>query len=223
MVGANAYIKGTYVEIGLDGNGGFEGCPTGVSPPLGGMHFRSGNPYFGFVSNPQANAWLTFDGDFFTPGSPENGWGVEVGSATGIMASNNCSASSAGDINGALTSWTQTFSCISADWQGDLTSSTNIHFKINYFLKTTDLFYTTTVSITNNTGATIPELYYYRNFDPDNNQPISGDFTTTNTIVAQPFSGACNTAHVKATSVLPASQPMSYVGLAGIGIISYME
>ena len=215
MVGVNAYIKGTYVEIGLAGNGGYEGCPTGVSPPLPGMHFRSGNPYFGFVSNPQANAWLTFDGDFFTPGSPENGWGVEVGSATGIKASNNCSPVQ--QINGALTSWSQTFSCISADWQGDLTSSTNIHFKINYFLKTTDLFYTTTVSITNNTAATIPTLYYYRNFDPDNNQPISGDFTTTNTVVSQPFSGLCNTAHVKGTSVLPASQPMSYVGLAGTG------
>ena len=129
MVGANAYIKGTFVEIGLAGNGGYEGCPTGVSPPLGGMHFRSGNPYFGFVSNPQANAWLTFDGDFFTPGSPENGWGVEVGSTTGIKASNNCAPVQ--QINGALTSWSQTFSCISADWQGDLTSSTNIHCKIN--------------------------------------------------------------------------------------------
>ena len=215
MVGANAYIRGTFVEIGLAGNGGYEGCPTGVSPPLPGMHFRSGNPFFGFVSNPQANAWLTFDGDFFTPGSPENGWGVEVGSATGIKASNNCAPVQ--QINGALTSWSQTFSCISSDWEGDLTSSTNIHIKINYFLKTTDLFYTTTVSITNNTGATIPELFYYRNLDPDNNQPISGDFTTQNTIVSQPFSGLCNTAHVKATSSLPASQPMSYFGLAATG------
>ena len=213
MVGANAYIKGTSVEIGISGLGGFEGCPTGASPPLAGMHFRSGNPFFGFVSNPQVNAWATFDGDFFTPGSPENGWGIELPS--GINYGNNCAYLQ--QINGAMTSWSQTFSCISADWQGNLTTGTNLHFKINYFLKQTDLFYTTTVSVTNNTAATIPTLYYYRNVDPDNNQPISGDFTTQNTIVSQPFSGLCNTAHVKATSSVPASQPMSYFGLAGTG------
>lgn len=213
MVGANAYIKGTSVEIGIAGLGGFEGCPTGVSPPLAGMHFRSGNPFFGFVSNPQVNAWATFDGDFFTPGNPENGWGIELPS--GLSYGNNCSYLN--QINGAITSWSQTFSCISSDWEGDLTAGTNLHFKINYFLKQTDLYYTTTVSVTNNTGATIPTLYYYRNLDPDNNQPISGDFTTQNTIVAQPFTGLCNTAHVKATSSVPASQPMSYFGLAGTG------
>lgn len=213
MVGANCYIKGTSVEIGIAGLGGFEGAPTGVSPPLAGMHFRSGNPFFGFVSNPQVNAWATFDGDFFTPGSPENGWGIELPS--GLNYGNNCSYLN--QINGAMTSYTTTFSCISATWDGDLTTGTNLHFKINYFLKNTDLFYTTTVSVTNNTAATIPTLYYYRNLDPDNNQPISGDFTTQNTIVAQPFSGACNTAHVKATSLVPASQPMSYFGLAGTG------
>ncbi|MCX6296445.1 MAG: hypothetical protein NTX97_10330, partial [Bacteroidetes bacterium] len=215
MVGANAYIKGTSVEIGLDGAGGFEGAPTLVSPPIAGMHFRSGNNFFGFVSNPQVNAWATFDGDFFTPGTPENGWGVEVGSATGIVAGNNCNYLN--QIPGSLTSWTHTFNCYSADWEGNLTSGTDLHFKINYFLQQTDLFYTTTVSIKNNTAATIPELYYYRNLDPDNNQPISTDFTTQNTIVAQPFSGACNTAHVKATSSVPASQPMSYFGLAATG------
>jgi gliding motility-associated-like protein len=214
MSGVNAYIKGTSVEIGIAGAGGFEGCPTTASPPLPGMHFRSGNPFFGFVANPQVNAWATFDGDFFTPGSPENGWGVEIGS-TGTSYGNNCSYLN--QINGSITSWTHTFNCYSADWIGNLTTGTNLQIKINYFLQETDLFYTTTVSITNNTAATIPELFYYRNLDPDNNQPISGDFTTQNTIVSQPFSGLCNTAHVKATSSVPASQPMSYFGMAGVG------
>ncbi|MBL0328358.1 MAG: hypothetical protein IPP64_02810 [Bacteroidetes bacterium] len=214
MVGPDSYIKGTSVELGISGIGGFEGAPTTTSPPPLGYHFRSGgNPYFGFVSNPQVNAWATFDGDFFTPGSPENGWGIELPS--GINYGNNCSFLQ--QINGSITSSTNTFTCYSSTWDGDLTSGTNLHFKINYLLKQNDLFYTTTVSITNNTGATIPTLYYYRNFDPDNNEPISFDFTTTNTIVAQPFSGLCNTAHVKATSVVPAAQPMSYVGLAATG------
>ena len=214
MVGPDNYIKGTSVEIGVSGIGGFEGAPTSTSPPPAGYHFRSGgNPYFGFVSNPQVNAWATFDGDFFTPGSPENGWGIELPS--GLNYGNNCSFLQ--QINGAITSATNTFTCYSSTWDGDLLVGTNLHIKINYLLKQNDLYYTTTVSITNNTAATIPTLYYYRNFDPDNNEPISFDFTTTNTIVAQPFSGLCNTAHVKATSLVPASQPMSYVGMAGTG------
>jgi gliding motility-associated-like protein len=214
MSGTSAYIKGVSSEIGISGIGGFEGAPTGSAPPPAGYHFRSGgNPYFGFVSNPQVNAWATFDGDFFSPGSPENGWGIEMPS--GINYSNNCSFNQ--DINGSITGISNTFSCYSATWEGDLLAGTNLHIKINYLLKATDLYYTTTVSVTNNTAATIPTMYYYRNFDPDNNEPISGDFTTTNTIVSQPFSGLCNTAHVKATSVNPASQPMSYVGLAATG------
>ena len=211
MVGANAYIKATSVEIGVAGLGGFEGVPTTISPILPGMHFRSGTTFFGFVANPQLDGWANFDGDFFTPGTPENGWGFEIGTSSAVSAGNNCA--SLQEINGALTSWTHTFDCYSADWQGDYTSGTDLHFKINYFLQETDLFYTTTVSITNNTAATIPEMYYYRNVDPDNNQTLSGSYTTQNTIISQPGSG-CDLAHVKATQTTPSN---SYLGFAAVG------
>lgn len=214
MVGSDAYVKATSVEIGLDGAGGFEGCNTSVSPPLPGMHYRSGTVYFGFVANPQVDGWTNFNGDFFTPGTPENGWGVEVGSASGIVKGNNCNALN--EIPGSITSWTHTFDCYSADWQGDLTSGTNLHFKVNYFMQETDLFYTTTVSITNNTASTIPELYYYRNVDPDNNEYLSGDFSTTNSIVSEPGSG-CNLAHVSATQAAGSGADASYLGFAGVG------
>ncbi|MCW3082798.1 MAG: hypothetical protein JWP12_164 [Bacteroidetes bacterium] len=213
MVGPNAYIKGTSVEIGLDGAGGFEGCNTTVSAPLPGMHFRSNTSYFGFVANPQLNGWSgsAFDGDFFTPGTPENGWGVEIGTA-GTSYGNNCNALN--QIPGALTNWSHTYTCYSADWQGNLTTGTNLHFKVNYFLQETDLYYTTTVSITNNTAATIADMYYYRNLDPDNNVQVSGDYTTQNTIENEPSSGTCGIALVSATQTNPWN---SYLGLAGIG------
>jgi gliding motility-associated-like protein len=212
LVGTDAYIKATSVEIGIDGGGGFEGCDVTVSPPPAGMHFRSGTNYFGFVANPQLNAWVgsNFDGDFFTPGSPENGWGFEIGTS-GIPAGNNCAGPK--EINGAITNWSHILSCYSADWEGDYLVGTNLHFKVNYFLQETDLYYTTTVSITNNTAATIADMYYYRNLDPDNNQPVSGDYTTQNTIVSQPGTG-CNLAHVSATQTNPWN---SYLGLAAIG------
>jgi len=59
-------------------------------------------------------------------------------------------------------------------------------------------------------------MYYYRNLDPDNNVQISFDYGTTNTIVSEPNTGTCGLAHVSATSNVPTTQPMSYIGLAGV-------
>ncbi len=212
MVGPDAYIKGNSVEIGIAGSGGYEGVNITTSPPLAGMHPRSATNFFGFVANPQVNGWATFDGDFFTPGTPENGWGFEIGNTAGAMGSNNCNYQV--DIPGAMTNFTTVGSCISATWEGNATTGTDLHFTINYFLQTNDLYYTTTVSIKNNTTATIPLMYYYRNVDPDNNEELSFDFTTQNTIVAQPTSGSCNLAHVSATQTTPWN---SYMGFAGTG------
>ena len=210
MVGSDAYIQGTSVDIGIAGIGGYEGTSTTTSPPPVGYHYRGFSGLFGFYANPQVNSWATYDGDFFTPGSPENGWGFEIGTA-----GNN--AAPLQQINGTITSFTSTALCKIVEWDGNYTIGTNLHFKVKYLLGQGDLFYTTYVSITNNTIANIPTLYYYRNFDPDNNQSISSDYYTQNTIVCQPGSGSSNVACVSATSVLPASQPQSYVGLAGIG------
>lgn len=212
MVGPDGYVKGTSVEFGIRGVGGFEGVDALTSPVPAGMHLRSMNNLFGFVANPQVNAWATFDGDFFTPGSPENGWGFEIGTTGGVSQGNNCSYLQ--QINGAITGNSTVFNCYNMDWEGDATSGTNLHFKINYFLQQSDLFYTTTVSITNNTTATIPEMYYYRNVDPDNNQEIGAGFVTTNTIVDNPPSSLCNLAHVQATQSTPWN---SYLGFAAIG------
>ncbi len=212
MVGPDAYIKGTSVEVGIAGSGGYEGVNTTTSPPLAGMHPRSATNFFGFVANPQVNGWATFDGDFFTPGTPENGWGFEIGNTSIAAGSNNCNYQV--DIPGSITNFTIVGSCISATWEGNATTGTDLHFTINYFLQTNDLYYTTTVSIKNNTTANIPLMYYYRNVDPDNNVELSFDYTTQNTIVAQPTSGACNLAHVSATQSNPWN---SYMGFAGTG------
>ncbi|MGD0711828.1 MAG: hypothetical protein ABR968_11700, partial [Bacteroidales bacterium] len=209
MVGINAYIKGTGVEIGIDGKGGFEGCDTTVSPVPPGMHCRTNTVFFGFVANPQNNAWATFDGDFFTPGTPENGWGITIG-ANHTSAADNCDYLD--QIPGSITSYQHIFNCYIVDWAGSLN---NIGVKIEYLLEETDLFYTTTVSITNNTAATIPDMYYYRNLDPDNNVTINGgDYSTLNTIVSQPGTGGCDIAHVSATQSVPWN---SYVGFAAAG------
>lgn len=212
-IGVNSFIKGTSVEIGIDGTGGFEGTP--VAPPLG-FHPRGGaGGKFGFVANPQINAWATFDGDFFTPGSPENGWGLQVGTTE---FNNNCNESTQ-DISGAITNYSHILDCYDVDWSGSVTSGTTvIGAKVNYFLQQFDLFYTTTIVLTNNSTSIIPLMYYYRNVDPDNNQSIGATFTTTNKIEDQAGGpSGCNLACVSATQPSGSGFTASYMAFAAVG------
>jgi len=214
IVGGGSFIKGTSVEIGVNNTGGFEG--TSATPPIG-MHPRGGFGLFGFVANPQVNAWATFYGDYFTPGSPENGWGLLIGNSSGSPAfSNNC-VSSLSQISSTPTiAYSHILNCYKIDWMGSVVSGTNnIRAHINYFLEQNNLYYTTTVSLTNNSSSTIPTLYYYRNVDPDNNQPVSGSFSTINLIEDQPGVGLCNLACVSAKQL--GSFGMAYLAFAGIG------
>jgi len=209
MVGTQAYLKGTNVEIGVNGAGGYEGVDTLLGMPLPGMHSRSNTSYFGFVANPQLNSWATYDGDFFTPGSPENGWGFEIGGASSL--GNNCAPLL--NLPGAITSWAHVGTNYTADWEADYTSGTDLHFKINYLLGETDLFYTTTITVTNNSTVTVPGFYYYRNLDPDNNVTLTGDYTTQNTIISQHAGCAGCTTSVNATQALPWSSYFEFLAV----------
>jgi hypothetical protein len=71
------------------------------------------------------------------------------------------------EIAGSLSNYQQNGDCISVQWDG---SVNNVAIKLIYSLNITQLYYTTEVTVTNNTGATLNDVYYYRNVDPDNNQ-----------------------------------------------------
>lgn len=213
VVGTDIYMKGTSVEIGINGSGGHEGARTTINPPPPGMHQRGSSSLFGFVANPQVNLWAQFNGDFYTPGSSENGWGIQVGS---LQKGNN--AAPLLEIPLGTTNYSHILDCKNTDVSGSLLTGTlSLGFNIHYFLGQNDLFYTTTVSITNNSINTIPLMYYYRSFDPDNNQSApGGSFSTVNTIENQTGSGigCTDLACVSASQALPWP---SYVALAGIG------
>lgn len=199
-----AYFLGNVAEIAIN-NHGHEGTYT-----IAGSHSRSDqwdpSVFFGFVANPQNNAWASYDGDFFTPGSPENGFGLEV---NGTNYGNNASGLLY-QIPGTLSNYIVDGNCMSVEWNGAVAG---VGVKIKYKFISTELYYTTEVTLTNNTASTLNNLYYYRNFDPDNNVSISFDYTTQNTVVSQP-TVSCPKALVSATSNLPW---LSYVGLAAIG------
>ncbi len=211
---SGAYLIGNNIEVGIN-NYGFEGAPT-----LAGSHARSGqfdpSVYFGFVANPQLNSWAAYNGDFFTPGSPENGFGLEIG---GVNYSNNAydatwTGTSQFEINGSLSNYSVTGNCLSVEWNGTIN---NFAVKIVYHMMTNQLFYTTEVTITNNSGAAANNIYYYRNLDPDNNQYLNFDYSTNNTITSQPTT-SCPKALVSASQDADGSSSASYLGLAAIGL-----
>ncbi|NOQ75348.1 MAG: hypothetical protein GQ574_25280, partial [Crocinitomix sp.] len=205
IIGTSGYMIGDNVEIGIN-DAGHEGAPL-----LGTSHNRSnawvGSPvYFGFVANPQLDGWTDYDGDFFTPGSPENGFGLEI---AGTNYHNNASGSLE-DIAGSISSYDLEGDCMALVWDGTI-GDIDVH--IVYRLVTTELYYTTEVTLTNTGLTDYTDIYYYRNLDPDNNVTLSFDYTTQNTIVEQPDPG-CEKALVTATSTAPWA---SYIGLGAIG------
>ncbi len=224
LVGVDAYLKGLYVEIGVDGAGGFEGADSTISLPPAGMHFRSNTPHSGFVANPQMDGWINYDGDYYTPGTPENGWGIEFIDTTSTDTFDiklmNDRAGITPDIPGAVTSYTNVGGLITVDWHGDyIGSGYDLDFDIKYELLDTDLFYTTSVTIFNNGPANIEELYYFRNIDPDNNVTLTGDYVTTNTIVTQ--MPCCTAAVVKAEQSLPWASTFAFYSSDSSARVSY--
>ncbi|MBL4661965.1 MAG: hypothetical protein JKY19_16525, partial [Alcanivoracaceae bacterium] len=212
IIGSDAYLIGDNIEIGINGSGGHEGAAE-----LPGSHNRSNlvitSPvYFGFVANPQLDAWATYDGDFFSPGTPENGFGMEI---AGVTYGNNATGGPLNEIAGDLVSYVEDGDCITVEWEG---TAGGVRINVKYNLLATNLFYTTEVTMTNESGADLTDAYYYRNVDPDNNVSIGGGYPTTNTIVAQADS-ACAKSLVSATQARPlgAGPGTSYVGFGALG------
>ena len=219
--GGDAFIQGTSVEIGVELSGGYEGGNS--VPPVTGTpwHFRGAVGLSGFVADPLVSGWTNYNGDFYTPGSPENGWGILIGSsAAGLQL--NCNRS--GSLNnfgiGNTIAYLNNAGAKTVCWSGAAVSGTNnITANITYSLGIGNLYYTTTVRLTNNSAGTIPEMYYYKNLDPDNNQSIGAGFVTTNSIVSQPSGlGSCGIAAVQATQPSGAGFGASYMALAGVGL-----
>jgi hypothetical protein len=208
IVASNAYLIGNYVEIGLD-DGGFEGADT-LLGSVPGIHFRSnsGN-LFGFVADPNQTAWSQFDGDYFTPGSPENGWGLQIDNFANY--SNNGANFGTDDFTGVFRNYVDNVNCLSVDWEGQTSSSGyDVSVKLQYTLLKNETFYKTKVKIINNGTNQLDSVYYYRNIDPDNNVELNGDYSTQNTIV-NAYAPNCS------RSLVSASQSTPWYSFIGLG------
>ncbi|WP_420378751.1 T9SS type B sorting domain-containing protein [Gilvibacter sp.] len=187
MVGDVAFARGSYMEVGLAQNGVF-GAPAGLAPPFFHDPRDIGNNLFGYIANPQRDGWVDYDGCYFTPGSPEEGFAIEI---DGIAYNNNRASTGSPppifDIPGAITS-----AGIEADpcsgelavinWSGQID---DIRIDRRVIVTGFGLFIQMETILTNIGATPKNDIFWMHNVDPDNNQSINGSFTTDNEIIAQ--------------------------------------
>jgi hypothetical protein len=185
MVGFNAYMIGQHVEVGIDQNG-MEGTDDLASSNSRGPGSCLSSD-FGFVADSNNDGWTDYNGDYFTPGVPENGFGLDI---NGVEVGNNatpCGSELYNIISSAPLNYSETTDSIVVMWTGTVSG---IDMTITYELQKDLYYFTTKVRLENTTASPINNLYYYRTMDPDNNQTLGWGYGTTNKIISQ--SGMAN-------------------------------
>jgi gliding motility-associated-like protein len=198
IVGTNAFNQGTYVEVGVNRCGAFgSSTPPAAPGPIGVYHPNPGLPGLGFVADADADGWATgspqYCGDYFVPGSPVEGWGIQIGSTAATLRINTDQTCLPFQMPGAITTYADGGVTRSTTWEGTYSfppTSPTITLDITQTtIVPVDKFYFVNRVILCNTGTdTLVDVYYGRNVDPDNEQPWTGTigFTTFNEIVSQP-------------------------------------
>jgi hypothetical protein len=185
---AEVFLQTDVVEIGVHDSFSFG---TSGSQPSG-FHGNMFGGKLGFIADYGRDGWTVgtpaFSGDFFVPGSPEEGWGVEWTSPSGTESSfNNFGLMSKFQVPKTSLADTSSGDIQSATWEGTAASGSE-QLRINHVVsaKKGDLFFVIGVSMTNVGTATLHSVEYMRNVDPDQEQPWTGDFTTDNWVEFQP-------------------------------------
>ncbi len=183
IVGTNAFMQGDFVEIGVNQCGAYGS--SGAAPA--GYHPTMVSDALGFVADDDMDGWVggTFPpycGDYFLPGSPVEGWGVQIGASTWYNTNSNCAPFA---IPGSIASYDAVGDIITVVWEGNITSE-DVSITQTTTLIVDKRYFVTRINICNNDTETKNDIYYKRNVDPDNDQPWSGSFVTENVIISNP-------------------------------------
>ncbi len=189
VVLGEAFGRTLLTEIGLNARGAF-GTTNGAPDPYHPRpELMSTARNLGFVADPDRSDWTTYRGDYFYPGTPEEGWGLSFGSAADGISRNNNTAG-AQEIPGEIVEATCVPSGLCGPrggarivWRG--TDLSGLIVEQEAIVLHEGLFILINVAITNPDEEPVSNVYYIRNVDPDNNQPVHSEFTTRNTIVSQ--------------------------------------
>lgn len=183
VASGECYVKGDFVEVGISRTGAFGGCtaPAGYHPNVGSN--------LGFVSDPDKDGWLVsapgsaaYMGDYFVPGSPYEGWDIQV--AGTVSRARNCPSGSTWPGTGSNTGYVATATTQESTWEGAVG---NLAITQTTVVRKNKVYFVMYVELVNTGTTTLNNIYYFRGLDPDNDQPWPlGGFPTKNTIIFQP-------------------------------------
>ncbi len=206
IIGSNLFLKGQFVEVGINQCGAFG---SGSLPPAADdFHANPGLTGLGFVADWESDGWDTgtpdYCGDYFVPGTPVEGWQVQIGATTWINTDQNCFPD---EIPGDVAEYSYSGGVYTGTWEGSIASADLSITQITT-LPEDKLYFVTRILFCNDGDEPLEDVYYMRNVDPDNDQPWSGDFTTDNEIVYQPPADE---------QALVASEGLTYGCFLGLG------
>ena len=183
-VGGEIFLQGDYLEVGIHESGSFgtsNAAPAGFHP--------INRSQLGFVSDPGKDGWNfgssgqpAQSGDYFLPGSPEEGWTLEWDGAVGQQNFNNRGRAGSFDIPKTSLIETSAGDTRSAVWTGTATAGSEaIAVEIEHNFDKSNLYFKTKITLTNNGSTAVSNLEYMRSFDPDQERDLpSGSYTTDN-------------------------------------------
>lgn len=190
MVGANCFLQGAFVEIGVCANGSFG--PNGAAPA--GYHAFPVGGSLAEVYDQGHDGWAVgvpaMRGDYTYPGTPFEGWEIQLagGRAQPYQAYTpgyNCTAGVT--MTGAgLTTYSNAGGIITGNWAGTVTNgAASLDLQMETRVDTLGSAVIMTMKMYNHTTSPVPGVYYMRTCDPDNDEAHGGSFATNNTIIHQ--------------------------------------
>ncbi len=220
LVGDDLFLQGKYLEVSVAPNGSWGNTvapPAGYHGHTGGSTSSytdptTGTAYSGtssldFAYDANHDGWGTgviaadpFWGPFFLPGTPFDGWSVQV---NGKMGQAYYTTAGFATLGGAIFKGTNTSYATSLNTGGCITPNTKIGYWTGYFIPegsdtlsivaqnrvdTLASWNVVTITFKNKSATTMNGLYYFVTGDPDNDEPCAtgdGSFPSNNRVFYQ--------------------------------------
>lgn len=185
LVSGNHFLQGNHVEVGIAPNGSF----GSTVPAPAGYHPRTtSGSELGFVADAAKDGWAVgspnYHGDFFLPGTPQEGWCISSGTTQGVAYRATGGGGVGGAFGGPLFGTNTTYEDLPTEvngfWEGVYGTSLQITQRTR-ILKT-KTYFTVKVTMKNTGTTTVPDVYYCRTLDPDNDVTLTGSYNTNNKI-----------------------------------------
>ncbi|MCI5158311.1 MAG: hypothetical protein D3906_07675 [Candidatus Electrothrix sp. AUS1_2] len=149
----------------------------------------------GFVADAARDGWAVDtppqSGDYFVPGDPYEGFVVEYDIAGVERHYTNCGLKNKIDIPMTSVTNTSSGSINSANWTGErISGSEGVRIEQNVSFSDEQLLFTIDIVLTNTGTIPLESVEYMRNVDLDQEQGLTGDYTTSNFVAFQPGGGS---------------------------------